>query len=114
MTLNLLAAAWIQFMVRDWFSHGTSPKENPWQIPLLEDDPWPQHPMTILRVPADPTRSLDASHLLPTYVNTETHWWDASQIYGTTRAAHLLVRSWQAGKLTICRMGCCSCQAIPP
>src|SRR5512135_3902867 len=38
-TVNMLAAAWIQFMVRDWFSHGTSPKENPWQIELRDDDP---------------------------------------------------------------------------
>jgi hypothetical protein len=87
-------------MIRDWFSHGTSPKENPWQIPLQEDDPWPQHPMTIMRVPADPTRPPD-SHLPPTYVNTETHWWDASQIYGTTRQIHALVRSGQHGRLNI-------------
>ena len=26
-TLNLLAAAWIQFMIAGWFSHGKSPKE---------------------------------------------------------------------------------------
>src|SRR5260370_41496687 len=25
-TLNILAAAWIQFMIRDWFRHGKSPK----------------------------------------------------------------------------------------
>jgi hypothetical protein len=100
-TLNLLAAAWIQFMVRDWFSHGKSPQENPWQIPLQEDDPWPRHPMTIVRVPADPTRPPDSTHMPPTYVNTETHWWDASQIYGTTREAHQLVRNGREGKLSI-------------
>ena len=44
-TVNMLAAAWVQFMVRDWFSHGKSPKENPWQIALRDDDPWPEHPM---------------------------------------------------------------------
>jgi hypothetical protein len=26
-SLNLLAAAWIQFMLRDWLSHGKSPNE---------------------------------------------------------------------------------------
>src|SRR6202011_3265623 len=35
-TLNLLAAAWIQFMIAGWFSHGKSPKENPWQVPLAQ------------------------------------------------------------------------------
>src|SRR5918994_5093125 len=43
-SLNLLAAAWIQFMIRDWFSHGRSPKDNPWEVPLANDDPWPERP----------------------------------------------------------------------
>src|SRR5579859_3726312 len=30
-TLNMLAAAWVQFMVHDWFSHGKNQKENPWR-----------------------------------------------------------------------------------
>src|SRR5215210_8562589 len=49
-TLNLLAAAWLQFMIRDWFSHGKSEKENPWELELEEDDPWTQErPMQVLR-----------------------------------------------------------------
>ncbi|HCI81571.1 MAG TPA: heme peroxidase [Ktedonobacter sp.] len=100
-TLNILAATWIQFMVRDWFSHGTSPKDNPWQIELHDDDPWPDHPMNILRVPSDPTRTSGSSNLPPTYINTETHWWDASQIYGSNKAQETLRRCGQDGKLRI-------------
>jgi hypothetical protein len=37
--LNLLAAAWVQFMIHDWLSHGKNQKENPWAIPLSENDP---------------------------------------------------------------------------
>src|SRR5712691_2270366 len=48
-TLNLLAAAWIQFEVHDWFSHNTNDAGAPWQIELEQDDPWPQNPMEILR-----------------------------------------------------------------
>ena len=33
-TLNLLAGAWIQFEVHDWFSHGQNQTENPWRIEL--------------------------------------------------------------------------------
>ena len=33
-TLNLLAAAWIQFMTHDWFNHGTPQPRNEFQIPL--------------------------------------------------------------------------------
>ena len=36
-------------MIRDWFSHGTSPKENPWVVDLAADDPWPERPMQIMR-----------------------------------------------------------------
>src|SRR6266568_9586478 len=69
-TLSMLVAAWVQFMVRDWFSHGKSPKENPWLIQLRDDDPWPEHPMKILRVPADPTPPPNPK-LPPTHVNTK-------------------------------------------
>jgi hypothetical protein len=100
-TVNILAAAWIQFMVRDWFSHGTSPKDNPWQIELRDDDRWPEHPMKILRVPSDPTRPANSSNLPPTYINTETHWWDASQIYGTSKEQEALRRSGRDGELII-------------
>jgi len=100
-TVNMLAAAWIQFMVRDWFSHGKSPKENPWQIELREDDPWPEHPMKILRVPSDPTRPANSRNLPPTYINSETHWWDASQMYGSSKEQEALRRSGREGKLII-------------
>lgn len=100
-TVNMLAAAWIQFMVRDWFSHGKSPKENPWLIELGKDDPWLEHPMKILRVPDDPTRPDNSRNLPPTYANTETHWWDASQIYGVSKQQTAFRRSGRDGKLVI-------------
>ena len=37
-TLNLLAAAWLQFMVHDWMSHGKNESENPWIVPIADDD----------------------------------------------------------------------------
>lgn len=96
---NALVAAWLQFMIRDGFSHGTSPKENPWQIDLADDDPWPNRPMLVMRTPPDPTRPEGESNLPPTYVNTQTHWWDVSQIYGLTKAQQEFVRSGEDGKL---------------
>jgi hypothetical protein len=100
-TVNILAATWVQFMVRDWFSHGKSPKENPWQIELRADDPWLDHPMKILRVLDDPTRPANSPNLPPTHINTETHWWDASQIYGSSKEQEALRRTRQDGKLVI-------------
>ena len=102
-TLNVLAAAWLQFMIRDWFSHGKSPAENPWEVPVAEDDPWPERPMRIMRTRPDPTRTPeeDAAGLPPTYVNVESHWWDGSQLYGSDGATQARVRSGQDGKLKI-------------
>jgi hypothetical protein len=102
-TLNVLAAAWLQFMIRDWFSHGKSPTENPWQVPLAEDDQWPERPMEIMRTRPDPTRTADddAAGLPPTYVNVESHWWDGSQLYGSNEETQARVRLGQDGKLRI-------------
>ena len=90
---NALAASWLQFMIRDWFSHGKSPTENPIEIPLAADDPWPAKPMQILRTRPDPTRPPGPSDLPPTYANTETHWWDLSSIYGSIQSYQRLVRT---------------------
>jgi hypothetical protein len=99
-TLNVLAAAWLQFVVRDWVSHGPSPKEDPWRLELADDDPWPHHPMTIMRTRPDPTRPPNAGGP-PTFVNTQSAWWDASQIYGSDEATQAGVRSGTDGKLRI-------------
>jgi hypothetical protein len=79
-TLNVLAAAWIQFEVHDWFSHGFDEK-NAFEIPLDEDDDWPENPMRIRRTAPDPTPADGGS--APTYVTDDSHWWDGSQIYGS-------------------------------
>jgi hypothetical protein len=100
-TLNILAAAWIQFMIRDWLSHGKSPKENPWQVSLQDDDPWPERPMRILRTQEDPTRTAEEEGAPPTHINVHTHWWDGSQIYGSDETTQAQVRSGEDGKLKI-------------
>ncbi|TMC40384.1 MAG: heme peroxidase, partial [Chloroflexi bacterium] len=99
-TLNLLAAAWLQFMVHDWLSHGQNDKENWWDIPVDKDDPWPSRTMRILRTRRDPTRPPGDSGA-PSFINTETHWWDASQLYGSDPKTAAKVRSRRDGKLTL-------------
>ncbi len=102
-TLNVLAAAWIQFMIRDWFSHGPGDTAAPrWDLPLTDGDPWPreQRPMTILRTLADPARPPRPGES-PTFLNAETQWWDASQIYGNDIGYQQRVRSGSEGKLRV-------------
>ena len=108
-SLNLLAASWIQFMVHDWVSHGKNQKQDPFKIKLTADDPWPgtdgepQHAefMEIRRTSPDPTRDPNSTDPTPTYLNTETHWWDASQVYGTSAATIQSLRSGVDGKLRL-------------
>jgi hypothetical protein len=96
-TLNVLAAAWLQFEVHDWFSHGSNDPQNPWEIDLADDDPWPEHPMKIERTHVEPT--LDGGR--PTYRNTETHWWDASQVYGSSADLNKMIRAPERGKVLL-------------
>jgi hypothetical protein len=100
-TLNLLAASWLQFQIRDWFSHGQSVKDNPWQIPLPDGDSWPQPDMKVLRTRPDPTRTGADSGRPPTHVNTETHWWDGSQLYGSNVQYRQNARTHVDGKLKL-------------
>jgi hypothetical protein len=98
--LNLLAAAWVQFEVHDWFNHGEDRRDMV-EIPLAADDPWRERPMRIGRTPVDPTRPAIGDSGPPTYLNRVTHWWDASQLYGSDRPTQLQLRSGQGGKLTL-------------
>ena len=100
-SVNALVAPWLQFMIRDWFSHGRGDASNTWTIRLEDDDPWPVKPMEIPRTPPDPTRPPDGDEFPPTYLNTESHWWDASQLYGSSLEMQKFLRSGDDGKLRI-------------
>ena len=101
-TLNLLAGAWIQFEVHDWFSHGKNDTQNSWVVPLADDDPWPERPMRIDRTRSDPSASADGP---PTFVTDDTHWWDGSQIYGRDPRFAEALRTGEHGKLRLDEFG---------
>lgn len=97
--VNLLAAPWIQFMVHDWFGHYDS--EEHVEIPLPEGDNWSDEKMLVHRtLPDTPLNEIDRK--FPTYRNKNTHWWDGSQIYGSTEAQTELLRGKaQDGKMFV-------------
>ncbi|MGW1076571.1 peroxidase family protein [Streptomyces sp. NPDC002537] len=98
-TLNLLAAAWIQFQNHGWFSHGDDPAGEPLDVPSPEGDDWPGCPMRVPRSrPASAPRT--AAHP-PVYENTVTHWWDGSQLYGSSEERCRALRTGERGKLAV-------------
>src|SRR3954449_11125071 len=106
-TLNVLAAAWIQFENHNWFFHGRGKPEETMDVPIEDSDDWPEHPMRVRRSVAVPAHgsngngngSGDRSNI--DFGNTETHWWDGSQIYGASQEKQDAVRTFKDGKLKI-------------
>ncbi|QDY71593.1 peroxidase family protein [Qingshengfaniella alkalisoli] len=96
--LNLLAAAWIQFMVHDWLGHGANDKTKVREIPLPEGDDWPGRKMTVLATsPKDNVSPADDGRP-DTFCNIETHWWDGSQLYGSSWSLMERLRTTPDGK----------------
>ncbi|TDZ31956.1 Alpha-dioxygenase 1 [Colletotrichum spinosum] len=91
--VNLLAAAWIQFQVHEWAQHFLdNKKEAHINVPIGKGDRWPSKKMEIPRTKQAPV--LDKTDLeSPGYENQCTHWWDASQIYGSTEEETLALRA---------------------
>jgi len=96
--LNVLAAAWIQFEVHDWFSHGANEPDDPIEIELDEGDSWPEHPMRVERTRRDPTSDPEGPQ---TWATLDSHWWDGSQLYGRTESIAQRVRAFENGKLRV-------------
>ncbi len=96
--LNLLAAAWIQFMVHDWFVHKQSETERI-DIPTPPGDPWGAPHIPVRRSVPDPGPA--GSKRPPAYANLNSHWWDASMIYGGDPTTATKVRTGIGGKLRI-------------
>lgn len=103
--LNMLAACWIQFMNHDWINHGENALNDLIEIPLAADDParqkfW-QTKMLVPRTQHDPTRmdGKETSHV--SFINEVTHWWDASQVYGSNQETQDRLRTHVDGKLHV-------------
>ena len=102
--LNVIAAAWIQFMVHDWFVH----KKGTWSvthdIPLDDGDSWHERPMRVPKTPAEPPK-VEGSTRPPAYANENTHWWDGSHVYGSSPASQTSLRAGREGKVLVSPSG---------
>jgi len=96
-SLNLVAAAWIQFQVHDWVNHerfdlGEGGKDI--VLPLRAGEPWRNHknlpPESEMRISGNKALG-HAPAGYPIFANAATPWWDGSEVYGADekRAAEL-------------------------
>ncbi|KAF2848410.1 heme peroxidase [Plenodomus tracheiphilus IPT5] len=100
--LNLLAAAWIQFQVHDWFQHHNSTTDK-YDVPLPDGDNWQSASgkMQIEKTLADVSLG-EQDTATPAYHNQNTHWWDGSQIYGSSEVRTKELRGQaKNGKLAV-------------
>lgn len=87
-SLNLLAAAWLQFEVHDWFSHEVDREQ-------VGKGPLGLTPFL---------RGEGERKTVPVFLSSQTHWWDASQLYGANEHFAAAIRSddWgTSGKVRI-------------
>ena len=92
--LNMLAASWIQFMNHDWLTHGKNLEQDPHRVDGAGA-------ASVVEKTAENPLSSDM-YKRPfgrTTLNGVTHWWDGSQIYGSSQEEQDAVRAFQGGLL---------------
>ena len=99
--LNLLMASWIQFQNHDWMFHGLGDPGHMHHVPSVVGDAVYEGGMAVQSSSPDTTRSDDERALPPTFRNHVTHWWDASQLYGSSRDAQMALRTGEGGLLKL-------------
>jgi hypothetical protein len=85
-SLNLLAAAWLQFEVHDWFIHKTDPDDEAY-LARTKNAPNDRH-----REPPPLKRDSAGEHRYAPFISDQTHWWDASQLYGANKKFETAIR----------------------
>ncbi len=92
--LNMLAASWIQFMNHDWLTHGKNAYEKPFQVKQADGSV-----KVVDRTQDNKNKSKFKSAFHKVTLNDVTHWWDASQLYGSSYEEQKALRSFSGGKM---------------
>ncbi len=86
-SLNILAAAWIQFQVHDWVAHARRKLGEDDLIVKIPD----RYPDWVSAPNAAPAREMRIAGNIPhpqakdpwVFANEVSHWWDGSEVYGS-------------------------------
>ncbi|MFD9909281.1 peroxidase family protein [Streptomyces sp. NPDC059063] len=86
-SLNVLAAAWIQFQVHDWVNHRRYPAgTKSVEVPLPAGMAWHNTPggpaENVMRFAENEPLPVPADRPPVLFGNTASHWWDGSEVYG--------------------------------
>ncbi|MEU6124944.1 peroxidase family protein [Streptomyces sp. NPDC047123] len=101
-SLNVLAAAWIQFQVHDWVNHRRhKPGGKSVEVPLPPGTTWfntPGGPAERVMRFAD-NEGIDVPGDRPPllFANMASHWWDGSEVYGESEATARFLRAPDGG-----------------
>ncbi|MER5939296.1 peroxidase family protein [Streptomyces sp. NPDC001928] len=96
-SLNVLAAAWIQFQVHDWVNHRRhKPGELSVEVPLPPGSgPWHNTPggpgEQVMRFAENDGIQVPGRPPI-LFGNTASHWWDGSEVYGADEETARLLR----------------------
>ncbi|QKV91012.1 peroxidase [Streptomyces sp. NA02950] len=86
-SLNVLAAAWIQFQVHDWVDHRRCPAGGRTvEVPLPPGATWRNTPggpaERVMRFAENEGIDLPGDQPPILFPNAASHWWDGSEVYG--------------------------------
>ena len=103
-SLNILAAAWIQFQVHDWVNHARHKLgERDIRVPLPDGMTWQNTPdgphEREMRISGNVDFSGPAP-VNPVFANIASHWWDGSEVYGSDAARAAALREGAKLRMT--------------
>lgn len=95
-SLNVLAAAWIQFQVHDWVNHRRYPvAQRSIDVPITDGREWrnsPNGPVeNVMRI----AENIDER-------NAASHWWDGSEVYGASETTARSLRERDGTGARLC------------
>lgn len=96
-SLNVLAAAWIQFQVHDWVNHRRHKPGGPAvEVPLPPGGTWQNTPggpaERVMRFAENEGVELPGGRPPLLFANAASHWWDGSEVYGENERAATYLR----------------------